>query len=74
MTPIDLGSEGIAEGGAYASVGANESHDATCERRQDRSAPQTELNGGKDQLGNIRKRGDRYLRSLFTTGALAVIR
>jgi transposase len=24
--------------------------------------------------GNISKRGDRYLRSLFTTGALAVIR
>jgi transposase len=30
--------------------------------------------GGKDRLGNISKRGDRYLRSLFTTGALAVIR
>ena len=29
---------------------------------------------GKDRLGNISKRGDRYLRSLFTTGALAVIR
>src|ERR1700678_2865491 len=26
------------------------------------------------RLGNISKRGDRYLRSLFTTGALAVIR
>jgi transposase len=30
--------------------------------------------GGKDKLGNIGKRGDRYLRSLFTTGALAVTR
>ena len=30
--------------------------------------------GGKDRLGSISKRGDRYLRSLFTTGALAVIR
>ncbi len=30
--------------------------------------------GGKERLGNISKRGDRYLRSLFTTGALAVIR
>jgi hypothetical protein len=30
--------------------------------------------GGKDRLGNISKRGDRYLRSLFMTGALAVIR
>ena len=29
---------------------------------------------GKDRLGNISKRGDRYLRSLLTTGALAVIR
>ena len=30
--------------------------------------------GGKERLGPISKRGDRYLRSLFTTGALAVIR
>jgi transposase len=30
--------------------------------------------GGKDKLGNISKRGDRYLSSLFTTGALAVTR
>jgi hypothetical protein len=29
---------------------------------------------GKDKLGSITKQGDRYLRSLFTTGALAVIR
>jgi transposase len=32
------------------------------------------LSEGRDRLGNISKRGDRYLRSLFTTGALAVIR
>jgi transposase len=29
---------------------------------------------GKDRLGSISKQADRYLRSLFTTGALAVIR
>jgi hypothetical protein len=29
---------------------------------------------GKDKLGSISKQGDRYLRSLFTAGALAVIR
>ena len=29
---------------------------------------------GKDRLGSISKQGDRYLRSLFTAGALAVIR
>src|SRR6266568_7740026 len=28
--------------------------------------------GGKEKLGSISKRGDRYLRSLFTAGALAV--
>jgi transposase len=36
--------------------------------------PKQNSSGGKDRLGNIGKRGDRYLRSLFTTGALAVIR
>src|SRR5687767_11717600 len=36
--------------------------------------PQQRSSGGKDRLGNISKQGDRYLRSLFTTGALAVIR
>jgi transposase len=36
--------------------------------------PEQNSSGGKDRLGNISKRGDRYLRSLFTTGALAVIR
>jgi transposase len=36
--------------------------------------PKQNSSGGKEKLGNITKRGDRYLRSLFTTGALAVIR
>jgi hypothetical protein len=30
--------------------------------------------GGKEKLGSISTRGDRYLRGLFTAGALAVIR
>src|SRR3984885_8915286 len=36
--------------------------------------PRQNSSGGKDRLGHISKRGDRYLRSLFTTGALAVMR
>jgi transposase len=36
--------------------------------------PKQSSSGGKERLGNISKRGDRYLRSLFTIGALAVIR
>jgi transposase len=36
--------------------------------------PKQNSSGGKDRLGSISKPGDRYLRSLFTTGALAVIR
>ena len=36
--------------------------------------PKQNSSGGKDRFGSISKRGDRYLRSLFTTGALAVIR
>jgi hypothetical protein len=36
--------------------------------------PKQNSSGGKDRLDNISKRGDRYLRSLFTTGALAVER
>jgi transposase len=36
--------------------------------------PRQRSSGGKDKLGSICKQGDRYLRSLFTTGALAVIR
>jgi transposase len=36
--------------------------------------PQQHSSGAKDRLGTISKQGDRYLRSLFTTGALAVIR
>jgi transposase len=36
--------------------------------------PKQNSSGGKEKLGGITKRGDRYLRSLFTAGALAVIR
>jgi transposase len=36
--------------------------------------PKQRSSGGKDRLGSISKQGDRYLRSLFTAGALAVIR
>ena len=36
--------------------------------------PKQKSSGGKDKLGGISKQGDRYLRSLFTAGALAVIR
>jgi transposase len=36
--------------------------------------PKQHSSGGKDRLGSISKQGDRYLRSLFTTGALAIIR
>jgi transposase len=36
--------------------------------------PRQRSSGGKDRLGSISKQGDRYLRSLFTAGALAVIR
>ena len=36
--------------------------------------PKQHSSGGKERLGSISKQGDRYLRSLFTTGALAVIR
>ena len=36
--------------------------------------PKQRSSGGRDKLGSISKQGDRYLRSLFTTGALAVIR
>jgi transposase len=36
--------------------------------------PKQNSSGSKERLGNISKRGDRYLRSLFTAGALAVIR
>ena len=36
--------------------------------------PKRYSSGGKDRLGSISKQGDRYLRSLFTAGALAVIR
>jgi transposase len=36
--------------------------------------PKQHSSGGKNRLGSISKQGDRYLRSLFTAGALAVIR
>jgi transposase len=36
--------------------------------------PRQHSSGGKGRLGSISKQGDRYLRSLFTAGALAVIR
>jgi transposase len=36
--------------------------------------PKQNSSGGKQKLGGISKHGDRYLRGLFTAGALAVIR
>jgi transposase len=36
--------------------------------------PKQNSSGGKQKLGSITKGGDRYLRGLFTAGALAVIR
>ncbi len=36
--------------------------------------PKQNSSGGRQKLGSISKQGDRYLRSLFTAGALAVIR
>ncbi len=36
--------------------------------------PKQHSSGGKDRRGGISKQGDRYLRSLFMAGALAVIR
>jgi transposase len=36
--------------------------------------PKQHSSGGKEKLGGISKQGDRYLRGLFTAGALAVIR
>jgi transposase len=36
--------------------------------------PKQSSSGGKQKLGGISKKGDRYLRGLFTAGALAVIR
>src|ERR1700737_3842367 len=36
--------------------------------------PKQHSSGGKEGLGSISKQGDRYLRSLFVAGALAVIR
>src|SRR5215831_11136626 len=36
--------------------------------------PRQQSSGGRERLGSISKQGDRYLRSLFVAGALAVIR
>jgi transposase len=36
--------------------------------------PKQNSSGGKERLGSITKQGDRYLRQLLVTGALAVIR
>jgi len=36
--------------------------------------PRQRSSGGREKLGSISKQGDRYLRGLFTAGALAVIR
>jgi transposase len=36
--------------------------------------PKQNSSGGKVKLGNVSKQGDRYLRSLFAVGALAVIK
>jgi len=36
--------------------------------------PKQNSSGGREKLGSITKQGDRYLRSLFCAGALAVIR
>lgn len=36
--------------------------------------PKQNSSGGKERLGEITKQGDRYLRSLFVVGALAVIK
>ena len=36
--------------------------------------PKQNSSGGREKLGNITKAGDRYLRSLFCVGALAVIK
>src|SRR5512132_68959 len=36
--------------------------------------PKQHTTGGKDKLGNITKQGNRYLRWLLVTGAMAVIR
>ena len=53
-------------------------HCACRERRRSKSLPiRSQLLGldrGRDKLGSISKQGDRYLRSLFVAGALAVIR
>ena len=41
---------------------------------QDGLTPKQHSSGGKDRLGSITKQGNRYLRWLLVTGAMAVIR
>jgi transposase len=36
--------------------------------------PRQNSSGGKERLGRTSKRGDKYIRSLLTTGAVAVLR
>ena len=43
-------------------------------RRLDRISAEATLTGGKEKLGSITKQGNRYLRWLLVTGAMAVIR
>jgi transposase len=38
------------------------------------AAARSGASGGRERLGSISKQGNRYLRSLFVAGALAVIR
>ena len=84
MAPIQRG-EQAARSGSWCRPGAG--HRSGCQRCRSESLPvrarllsldwaraEADSSGGKERLGNISKRGDRYLRSLFTTGALAVIR
>lgn len=43
-------------------------------RGRDRVGTEAELERWQEKLGSVTKQGDRYLRSLLTIGALAVIR
>ena len=75
-TPFELAGQRVPSGEKQLLSGWND--DMTTARRAFLAwiglVPKQNSSGGKDRLGNISKRGDRYLRSLFTTGALAVIR
>ena len=70
---------GVGPGAGLIGAGGPRCQSTTFRSGRDFSAwiglvPKQNSSGGKEKLGNISKRGDRYLRSLFTTGALAVIR